>query len=60
MIPAQDSVHAAVSVGAFKQRTAAPTVAQGAFVVGPLTGRLLGAAASVQLVNRAGTVVAST
>lgn len=60
VIPAQDSMFSAASVGAFKQRTAAPTGGQGAFVVGPLSGQLLGAAASVQLVNTAGTVVAST
>lgn len=56
VIPAQDSVFAAASVGDFKQQMGG----QGFFVVGPLAGQLLGAAASVQLVNPAGTVVASS
>ena len=60
VIPAQDSVYAAASVGGFKQRTSPPSSSQGAFMVGPLSGQPLGSAASVQLVNRAGTVVAST
>ena len=60
VIPAQDSLYAAVSVGEFKKRSAAPTGGQGAFVVGPLQGQLLGAAASVQLVNAAGVVLART
>lgn len=56
VIPAQDSLHAAVSVGQFKQRNGG----QGAFVVGPLQGQLLGAAASVQLVTQSGIVLTST
>jgi hypothetical protein len=47
-------------VGAFKQRGGTPSAGQGAFVVGPLVGQLLGAAASVQLVSPAGAVVDST
>lgn len=53
-------MYAAAGVGAFKQRAAAPTGGQGFFVVGPLKGELLGAAASVQLLNDRGGVVAST
>jgi hypothetical protein len=56
VIPAQDSVHAAVDVGAFK----AARGGQGLFVVGPLKGQLLGPAASVQLLDESGTRVAST
>ena len=60
VIPPQDSLYAAVDVGAFKRRPAAPAGGQGAFVVGPLSGQLLGAAAAVQLVDAGGAVVAST
>ena len=60
MIPAQDSVFVASSIAAFKQRSSGPRGGQGLFVVGPLAGQLLGAAASVQLVSPAGAVVDST
>ncbi|KAL4425868.1 hypothetical protein ABPG75_009884 [Micractinium tetrahymenae] len=56
VIPAQDSVYAAASVAAFKQARGG----QGFFAVGPYSGQLLGAAASVQLVKPDGTVLAST
>ena len=60
MIPAQDAVFVASSIAAFKQRSSGPRGGQGLFVVGPLAGQLLGAAASVQLVGPDGTVMAGT
>lgn len=56
VIPARDSVYAAVDVGGFK----AARGGQGLFVVGPLKGQLLGPAASVQLLDESGATVAST
>lgn len=49
-------MHAAPSVAAFKQARGG----QGLFVVGPAVGQLLGAAASVQLLDDSGSTVAST
>ena len=61
VLAAGDSLFAAASgPGGFKCRGAAPTGGQGHFVVGPLRGKLLGAAASVQLARDDGTVVTST
>jgi hypothetical protein len=60
VIPAQDSLYAAASVGQFKQRSTPPTGGQGALVVGNLQGQLLGAAASVQLLTPSGVVAART
>ena len=60
VIPANDSIFAAVDVGAFLKRTVSPKAGEGAFVVGNLDGRLLGVGASVQLVDGRGTILAST
>jgi hypothetical protein len=56
VIPSQDSLYATPSLAAFKQARGG----QGLLVVGNAGGQVLGAAASVQLLDASGSVLAGT